>query len=159
MKRRDWELLISAELDKATSPRQDSEVREALASDGALESFRQEQRDLMLLLRKDVDLDPPASIWENIEARIIETSPLPKAAAAKPRSAWPRWLVPQWTWAAAALSVLLVGALTVVQFQDDGVQEMLSELDAYELEVSGDNPYLPASHFPADKNRNPYENL
>lgn len=129
---------ITALVDQSLEPALVPQVQEHLAACPSCARFYAEQCDLTRLLEESsIPLDPPAGIWQRIEAHI----------EGKPGRSWgfmDVFRIPAWryAWMGMAALVVLTLALINLRQQSAATRQILAELKSFELEVKG-NPFWP----------------
>ncbi|HSR53405.1 MAG TPA: zf-HC2 domain-containing protein [Acidobacteriota bacterium] len=169
----DFQLLISADLDGALTPSESTALEGHLESCSSCRAVKAQfqEWDRLLLAEAPADQEPPQHLWAAIEAGIREKEAAPAVIPpAQPQPGlWERLAallqIPQLRLAGAALALVLICGLVVVQMQDPGYEQMLAELDAisgpelkenpYRPEMTADNPYMNQDSRP----RNPFSGM
>lgn len=159
-----WEMEISALIDSSLEPNRAAEVRAHLAVCSRCRAFHREwERWHEILRQPDLQLEPPARIWNRIAVE-LETRSQP---ALPVNSLWRR--IPQSrSYLAMAAVLILVSLLSLVVWQWTGnsrTEQVLAELESYSLHREG-NPFYseefqnnPFFEYQQNREANPFGSL
>ncbi|HSR68937.1 MAG TPA: zf-HC2 domain-containing protein [Acidobacteriota bacterium] len=163
----DFQLMLSAELDGALTASQASALQAHLevCSSCRAEKAQFQEWDRLVRAEASYDQEPPLRIWNAIEAGIRQRQPATPAMAPQAQPAGIRqWLAgwlqtPQLRLAAAALAVVLVCGLALMQMGPGESERLLAELDAISGPESTENPYLIEYMEQESRPRNPFSGM
>ena len=128
---------VSTLLDASLDVEQVKAMEQHLESCPSCARFYREELEVADWLTKagDLQLEPPPEIWQRIDSQISA-----QPSKFQLPSLWPRF---EFRYAVASLVILALVSLTLLTFSitPQGNEQLLAELESYELEVEG-NPFL-----------------